>query len=104
MYGKSPECRPTRFVGQYSLLEAANRCVVPIIGFYPAMDWWDGVLSVGRPSNDHGRGHVVKTLRNGSPSAHNGSYGSPNVTYGDYGQPLTKSVVVSFVRAPNGPT
>ena len=52
-------------------------------------------LVVSRSANEHVV-HVASLLRNGSPTAHNGSYGSPNVTYGDYGQPLTKSVVVSF--------
>ena len=59
-------------------------------------------MSVCRPSNDHGRDHVVKTLRNRSPSAHNGLYGSPIVAYVDNGQALTKSVVVAFVSDPNG--
>jgi len=51
------------------------------------MDGWDDVLSVGHPTNDHGRGHVVKALRNVSRKAHNGSNRSPNVTYGGYGHP-----------------
>jgi len=58
------------------VLETANRCVVYINGLYPAMDWLDDLLSVSRPANDHVRGHVVKTLRNGSPSARDESYDS----------------------------
>ena len=66
------------------------------------MYWWDDLLSVSRPANEHVGIHVTSLLRTGSPTAHNGSTGSPNVEYGDNGQALTKSIVVAFVRAPNG--
>ena len=66
------------------------------------MNWLDDSLSVSRPANSHVKGRIDKTLSYGSPSAHDGSYSSPDVISGTYGHHMTKYVVVSFVRAPNG--
>ena len=69
---------------------------------HPYMDRSDDSLSVSRLANSHVKGRIVNTLSYGSPSAHDGSYSSPNVIYGTYGHHMTKYIVVSFVRAPNG--